>query len=340
MKKIYTISILLFLMIITDSCIVKKDSSGQKLFRILHDPAMSYTSLEEQVKDSKNTATAFSDENADISLSNKLLKFNEGCYMVRIMEDEVTLLPQKDTIKVYPHKNDSEITIVPRRNKSRPDSIYATTHKINNLLPKDSSDKIIYLIFLDDNRVLYHSPYRNKKIKSGNDSIDISKFKYNPGHPKSFVRETEVFFKLGYDYEFNSVQRGYYKINNKHGLSIWLETYIEKEKIVLTRLNFRYTIKNNQVESIRFRSSYFRDSFVSIDDTFENFGKGGVEFKFYPNQFKLLLLKDKNLHIISKIDQSGDTRTYQSINSYDCSKGCIKINQEILNEKVSSPETF
>lgn len=340
MKKIYTIIILLFLMLIIHSCIVKKGSSGQKLFKILHDSTMTYTDLEGEVKDSKITASAFSDEKADSSLSNQLLKFNEGCYMVRIMEDEITLLPQKDTLKLYPHKKDSEIEIIPRRNKSRPDSIYATTHKINNSIAKDSSDKIIYLIFLDNNRVLYHSPYRNKKIKTGNDSIALSKFKYNPGHPKSFVRETEVFFKLGYDHEFNSIQRGYYKINNKHGLSVWLETYLEKKKIVLTRLNFTYLKEGDTIKSIRFRTAYFRDSFVNINATFENFGKEGIEFKFYPTRFKLLLLKNDSLHVISKIKHTGNTREYQSINSYNCTKGCKGIDPVILEEKVNVPFTF
>ncbi|WP_337043391.1 hypothetical protein [Emticicia sp. 17c] len=347
MKKIFYYIVLLGVGMLADACTIKKFSSNRLFYKALHDEKMDYEGLKEIVKDSEKTVDEYSDTSTNMALVEKLHKFDEGAYMVKILETETSVAPERiKTVSKFPHQKNAEEIPVQSESKMRKDTILATVFKVNDSVKIDSASKIIYLVFLDNNRVLFHSPYRKKLLKKGNDSLDLKNHTYKIKKPVGFVRETEEFFKLGSDYEYNSVMRGYYKIDSKRGLSIWLETYVESEKLmgkkkmVITRLNFRYVQSGNKIESLRFKSASFRDTFINVDQTFEKFGEEGIEFKFHPESFKLLLTHNNQIHIISKIKQTGNEREYFSVNSYDCTENCKKINQVILKETPENPLTY
>lgn len=278
-------------------------------------------------KDSRNTAEAYNRIEGNAKIAQKLYKFDEGCYLIKIKNDIISIPP--------PSKN----------RKIRDDSVLITNHTTDNNLDLTVADKLMYLTFIDNERLFFHSPYQTNFIKSGQFGRVKPKTLNGKIRTKAYVRNTNSYFKLGFNFEFNSVKRGYYKFDNNGQLNVWLETYFEKKKIVLTQLKFKTEIVDNKIETLKLvDNATFRDKHIPIEKTFEEDFK--IDFDYLNKPMRLLLVRKnvcncKNQHlnkekidIITKIEVKGDSTFYTSINQYDCSNDvCTKQQQRIVEIK-------
>jgi hypothetical protein len=214
-------------------------------------------------------------------------------------------------------------------------------YRVENKLADSLTDQLMYLVFLDDKRVLYHSPYRSVYFKNGlTDSAKIASVLQDDRFlksPKTYVfdKNNVRYFKLGFDYEFNSVKRGYYKIckqGNNFELRVWLETYIEKAKIVLTEMRFSTATNNGIITAINFKESWFRNQEVNTR-TFD-LNRTSAQLKLLNLPFHLLVINNQKPYIIDSLAQRDGLRYYFPIKSKGIRPPALEP------EQIDSPYTF
>jgi hypothetical protein len=295
MKRLIRLS-LLFFGVCTGSigCSFQKFASEGVLYRALHLPTD-----DTLAKDSETLVGHFRNTTHDTTWANRLSTFDQGCYLMQMRNDDIPL------VRTHPKS-------------AKKDTISVTGYKIENgdsLLPK--TDFVIYLTFLDHYRVLYHSPYRHIYFKDGNAADSVNVFDSNwQKNPKKYASKTLHYFKMGMNCDYNSVRRGYYKIN-RSGLKIWLETYREKQKgnrkagkkIVLTELDFDAPISSDgRIESLKWKESWFRNKKIEADRL--DFNRTSAEFLLHRRPFKLLVMNEGKVNIIDSLAQNGTERFY------------------------------
>ncbi len=268
-------------------------------------------------KSSTKIAESYIKYDSDTALSKKIRKFSKGYYVVKLKDVKKSLEEELKRVdyaskKVYTEKDRTK------------DDIELTVYEVDNRLDPSYTDKLMYLIFLDDKRVLYHSPYLKNTLKSG----DIGKVSWKDfprrskkgklKKQKKYTRKTDSFFKLGdVEYAYNSVMRGYYKIT-KDSILMWFERETDKKnRIRLLRMDFSYEFDKrwNLVNELSFKHAMINDTDVAIDQTFN---KDSITFEYDEKPFRLLLVSDKvndkgemEKLIIQDIDIDNGKRKYK-----------------------------
>jgi hypothetical protein len=245
-------------------------------------------------KDSQKLITHFQQFQHDTAKARQLLRFQAGCYLLQ-MDDDTIKLPRTDS-------TDKDSILVTGFKIANGDSVLSTT------------DYVIYLVFLDQQRVLYHSPYRRIYFKDGasNDSLNVNK--WGTIKPKRYADKTLNYFKLGIDLDYSSVRRGYYKIDRNGRVGIWLETYLEEVKdkvgkrIVLTELELSTQSRRDTIRSMQVKKFWYRDESINVKRL--DFNRTSAEFLLHRRPFKLLVMNEGKVNIIDSLAQNGTERFY------------------------------
>lgn len=330
-----TIFIISFLLLL-NSCTIKRFSDGDKLRRLLLTKTDEFNKRlkKNESIDALHKFRALKNDTTNAGLR----MFDEGGYVLRIENDE------RDSIKRI------------RRDTTRAiEYVTVVGSKSNDSLNPVLSDKISYLVFLDDERVLYHSPYRKIYVKGG----DFGRVKTMRPYSKKYVKDTDNYFKLGTYLEYNSCRRGYYKMTkvSKNSSKRYLQVCLEisggrgyKSPSELVTLSFFVKEKDGKVIGLVLNQAYFKDNFIDIDNTFKSFAlanesskNANLNFSFYAKPFKLLLVKrtqdSETINIVTKIQRSGNTRFYDCEFQYHC-KDKICLPAATIAEPLNSLFTF
>lgn len=260
------------------------------LYKALHSTETD-TSL---TKDSQKIIAHFQQFRHDPAKARQLLRFQQGCYLLQ-MDDDIIKLPRIDG--------------------TNKDSIAVTGFKIANAdTVFANTDYVIYLVFLDQQRVLYHSPYRRIYFKDGasNDSVNVNQ--WGKLNAKRYAAKTLNYFKLGIDTDYSSVRRGYYKIDRDGHIGIWLETYLEDVKdtdgkrIVLTEIELSSHARHDTIRTMHIKKFWYRDESINIKRL--DFNRTPAEFHLHKRPFKLLVMTDGKVSIIDSISQDATHRFY------------------------------
>ncbi len=227
-------------------------------------------------------------------------RFNKGIYMARWFgSDSIHYVEKRNKVV-----NGSEIELV--------------DFELNNNLSPWAVDKIQYLSFIDNNRVIFYSPMHKIKIKTGEEKIQNLRFTNN----NKFARRTTNFLKIGFNKDFKTVKRGYYKVN-KDSLFIVLEHSNFKSKIELIGLKFK---RNSKLDNLELSNVYFRN--MAQDTAIFN----KYQYLFYPIKTKMMLIHNNEPMVIDSIGNKGDSIFYHSIGKH--------LNKILIKESKNNKFTF
>lgn len=328
MKKIIGIILLICALM---ACQLRKFSKGNVLINGLNGDLKC---IQENSIEIAKSYKYFGD--SEIEYTHNLRKFDDGMYMVRMIEEKVLL---NDEIQKIKYSKKREIT--------KNNNLKIVKYKFIKSIDPSFSDKLIYIIFLDNNRVLYHSPYRKNYAKLGHiEKVNLKNIpKFNKAGTlkmqKKYARKTMHYFKLGdVQYDYNSTMRGYYKIKNDT-LMMWFEREIDKKGIRLLRMDFlvnKIDIETGfkKFDNLTFFRAMINNNFVKLDTAFNT---NSIKFDYTSNPFRLLLAQRKKenkleMLIVKKIIDTNNVRTYKVLTSE-------KLNRTVeVIEKLDSIYTF
>lgn len=257
---------LALLVSVGSSCAIKSFSVGKNFHPLLHQDVATLrradlkpadrNSLDQTLEENRLPLATYHQFKAGTS-RDTLLKFQMGCYLLRLENKE-------DTVNV-------------RRRKNKPPKnfIRTTVSQASDSLLPPFSDKLSYLVFLDDHRVMYHSPYRKNYLKTGTYgkvTTNRATHRDTPG----YARSTENFIKLGTRFEFNSFRRGYYKRRDDQ-LLVCLELNTTRKEcpypttLLLMKFRTLEDAATRHVASLIFTQAWYENDSIDITETFSAF---------------------------------------------------------------------
>jgi|GEM_PF-3702207 len=248
------------------SCVIKPFSEGKNFRNVLQLPNSRLLATETDPSARQRLDQLLSHEQLilkkyrnfrDTTAHDNLLRFQEGCYLLRLENTE-------DTVRV-----------LNRREKPSRNVVTITTSTASDTLLPPFCDKLSYLIFLDDHRVMYHSPYRKNYLKTGTFG-KVNNRRNQADDTPNYARTTENFFKLGTRYEYNSCRRGYYKLaGNQLMVCLELNQVTKKCPYPSELLLLRFTTLPNpvsrKIETLVFNFAWYNGQPINISQTFQAF---------------------------------------------------------------------
>ena len=249
---------------LVSSCVINSFSERQKFYDLLHkDPVRLHNSDTAHAAELKRvsdryriTLTEYRQFN-DRSAHDSLYKFHAGCYLLRIENTEI------------------QVPVNRRGDRPSRETIPATVSRSSDTLLPPFSDKLVYLVFLDDHRVIYHSPYRKNYLKTGTFGKVTTRRESTSCKPR-YAHTTENFIKLGPRYEYNSVHRGYYKLDGNE-LLMCLELNSQRKKcaypteLMLLKFKTLPSVTAPKIRSLIFDYAWYEDRRIRIDSVFQAF---------------------------------------------------------------------
>ncbi|MCA0366057.1 MAG: hypothetical protein LCH67_18615 [Bacteroidetes bacterium] len=161
-------------------------------------------------------------------------------------------------------------------------------------------NKVLYFTFLDDKRVLFHSPNfikRGTKCEVGFKRGESAISDYDFNRYRKFSRNHPDYFKLGNAYEKPDVMKGYYFVNSKREVLFVLEKAAKK---TIDLIGLKGIVDN---DTIKLKEIFLENSFFSLKSNFNLSAQGqSMDFRIDSvHKPGVMLLKDKEAYKVDSI---------------------------------------